>query len=107
MKYTEDDIFADALEHLNILTQHQHRGGIEDQLIIDAISMRLLAAIDVLSRLPDDRRDALFGDSWHAMRGLRNRIVHGYAEVDPTIIAATMDHNVPQVIAILRRELGD
>lgn len=107
MKYTEQDIFEEALEHLELLVQHRKRGTFDDQIVVDAICMRLLAAMDTLSRLSNDRRDSLFGNEWHAMRGLRNRLAHGYVDIEITVIASTVDGNVPKVIAILRRELGD
>jgi uncharacterized protein with HEPN domain len=107
VKYTEQDVFEEALEHLQLLTQHRQRGGFEDQLVVDAICMRLLAAIDTLSRLPDDRRADLFGGNWLAMRGMRNRLAHTYGNINFGIIAATVEENVPQVVAILSRELGE
>ena len=53
-----------------------------DQLVIDAICMRLSAAIEALSQVDDQTRDALFGSDWPLMWGMRNRIAHGYASVD-------------------------
>lgn len=69
--------------------------------------MRLIAALDTLARLPDDRRQVLFGDAWHAMRGLRNRLAHGYIDIDFAVVTSTVDQNVPSVIQTIRRELGN
>jgi uncharacterized protein with HEPN domain len=68
--------------------------------------MRLLAGIDTLARLSDNRLNDLFGDDWRQMRGTRNRIAHGYGDINFSIITSTADENVPHVISILQRELG-
>jgi uncharacterized protein with HEPN domain len=106
VKYTEQDILEEALEHFDLLLIHRQQAGFEQQIVIDAVCMRLLAGIDTLSRLSDVRLDELFGDDWRQMRGTRNRIAHGYGDLNFTIIASTVDENVPDLIAILRRELG-
>lgn len=45
-----------------------------NQLVIDAICMRLSAGIEVLARLDSPVRSGLFGDSWQLMWGMRNRV---------------------------------
>lgn len=35
---------------------------------------------------------------WHQMAGLRNVIVHGYTKVDPSIVMATVDKDVPNLL---------
>ena len=38
---------------------------------------------------------------WHAIRGLRNRIVHDYGDVDVKIVYDTVKSNLPELIYIL------
>ena len=40
------------------------------------------------------------------MWGMRNRIAHGYLLVDPTVIRATLTHDVPTIVRRIRRTLG-
>lgn len=101
MKYTEQD----TLKKRSSTSISWSSIGSKAVFVVDAICMRLLAAIDALSRLPSDRLDDLFGDDWRHMRGTWNRIAHGHGDLNFGIIASTVDDNVPQVIAIVRREL--
>ena len=34
---------------------------------------------------------------WHAMKGMRNRIVHEYGDVDLTIIYDTVNQDLPKL----------
>jgi uncharacterized protein with HEPN domain len=103
----EPAILKEALFHLDILNTYLDRGDLNDTLILDGVCMRLSSAIEALSRLPDGRAEALFEEQWRAMWGTRNRIAHGYVWVNHEIIDQAVHENVPEIIAILRRELGD
>lgn len=67
--------------------------------------MRLVAALDSLARLSDERKEALFGTAWAAMRGMRNRLVHGYAAVDGETVRVTVRDELPDIIARLAHEI--
>lgn len=66
--------------------------------------MRLSAALDSLNKLPQNTKENLFGKNWHYMRGMRNRIAHGYAVVDPATIRATVIEELPNLISILKKQ---
>ena len=78
-----------------------------DQMVVDAICMRLSAGVEVLNRLDPADRDALFGDSWPLMWGMRNRIAHGYLLVEPTIIRRTLDTDIPAIIKQIHQALAE
>jgi uncharacterized protein with HEPN domain len=40
-----------------------------------------------------------FANSWDAMRGMRNRIAHGYEDMNLETVWATAESFVPQLIA--------
>jgi uncharacterized protein with HEPN domain len=42
---------------------------------------------------------------WILMRGLRNRIVHGYYQVDPAIVWDTCQNDLPSLVEPLRELL--
>jgi uncharacterized protein with HEPN domain len=79
---TDRELIEEALEHLEVLDLHLQRGGMDDPLIVDAVCMRLSAAIATLSRLPEARRLRPFGDDWHALWSTRNHIAHAYMLTD-------------------------
>lgn len=77
-----------------------------DEAILDACALRLMAMLDTLGQLPVDSLYEMFGDDWNLMRGVRNRIVHGYATVDPDVIAETMRSEPPAVRDTIRARLA-
>jgi len=66
MSRTTKELLDDALIHLDTV-QAYAIGDLDDQMIIDAICMRLSAAIETLARLDDGTRQQLFGDDWPLM----------------------------------------
>lgn len=102
MNHIDLENVEEALLHLDKLNSHLLRGDVTDPLILDAVNMRLFAAIEALSRLPEELRQDLFGKEWHAMRSTRNRIAHSYLQTRQDIIAATVERDVPQMVALLR-----
>lgn len=105
MSRTDIEHLEDAQNHF---TQAVEYGVQEvlDQQAIDAICMRIAAGIDSLNGLHDDLRHHLFGDTWHAMWGMRNRIAHTYALVEASVIIATVRRDVPDIQARIARHLG-
>jgi len=100
-----DEILRDALAHLQIMQGYAEH-DLNDQLVIDAVCMRLSAGIEALTTLEPDARDRLFGTDWPLMWGMRNRIAHGYLLVDTAIVRQTLAHDIPKIIDRIRRHLG-
>ena len=73
-----------------------------DQLVIDAICLRLSAGLEVLSGLDTETLTELFGDAWPLMWGMRNRIAHGYLLVEPAIVRSTVDRDLPVMVEAVR-----
>lgn len=67
------------------------QGNLDDQLVIDAVCMRLSAGLEALAGLEVATRDRMFGDAWPLMWGMRNRIAHGYLLVDAIVVRRTVE----------------
>ena len=59
---------------------------LEDEKTYDAILMRLIAIGEELSAVRDILGEKDTSMEWHKIIGLRNRIAHGYWEVDKDVI---------------------
>ena len=105
MNRDTSDIRGDALALFEIMQSHAEQ-DLNDQLVIDAVCMRLSAGIEALAALDPTELQSLFGADWSLMWGMRNRIAHGYLLVDPTIIRATLTHDVPSIMHRIRRALN-
>ena len=59
---------------------------------------------ETVNRLHDDDADFLVRHPtlpWSAMRGMRNRIAHGYFDIDMAIVWETVHRDLPSLIAQL------
>ncbi len=53
----------------------------------------------------DDFKEAYSNIPWREMRGLRNRIVHGYGNIDISVIYDTVIEDIPKLMSELSNEL--
>lgn len=105
MSRSTEELLHEALVHLELAQRYSSDEDL-DQLVIDAICMRLSAGIEVLARLDPHVRNTLFGSDWPFMWGMRNRIAHGYLLVDSDIVRQTVQVDLPDIVRIVRRELS-
>lgn len=105
MRRTKREILTTALFHLDKVEQ-QAAHGLTEELVIDACALRLIALLDSLSGLPHTSLTALFPENWALMRGMRNRLVHGYATVDTSVIEVTIREELPHLRRVIERELA-
>lgn len=105
MSRTVEELLGEAVIHLDAAAAYARTDTTDPTLVLDAMSMRLFAGLETLTRLPDDMADRLFVGRWADMRGLRNRIAHGYGGLDLVRLRATVDDELPQAIDAMRREL--
>ncbi|WNM26406.1 DUF86 domain-containing protein [Demequina capsici] len=96
---------ADALLHFDRATAYG-ANGVATELEIDAICMRLASGLESLSRLPEEIRTELFGSTWAAMWGMRNRIAHTYAQVEAPVVIATLEEDRPHIRTLIVDYLG-
>lgn len=106
MTRTPGEALREARTHFALMSQHA-QGDLADQLVIDAVCMRLSAGVEALARLDTANRDRLFADAWPLMWGMRNRIAHGYLLVDTDIVRRTVQHDLPPILARIEAELTD
>jgi uncharacterized protein with HEPN domain len=75
-----------------------------DRKTQQAIVLNLMVIGEVANRLQED--DPAFaslhaGLPWTAMRGMRNRIAHGYFDVDMTTVWETVQRDLPALVGQL------
>jgi uncharacterized protein with HEPN domain len=102
---TIDELLTEALLHFDAATAYARATQPDSRMILDAMSMRLFAGLETLTRLPDGEADRLFPGEWPDMRGLRHRIAHGYGAVSLTRVRETVIGDLPDAIATIRDEL--
>jgi uncharacterized protein with HEPN domain len=82
-----------------------------DQFLADAKTVKAVAADltivgEAARHVPDAVVQAHPEIPWALMRGMRNRIVHGYYQVDPVIVWDTCQNDLPPLIDTLKKLLA-
>ena len=96
-----------ALDHLAVLDRHIAKGSLRDEIVIDAVCLRLSAAIESASRIGPELLSRGFGEQWPAIWAVRNRIAHGYVYIDEQIITDTINNDIPGFRSAIRRLLDE
>ena len=76
----------------------------QDPKTQDAVIMKLLVVGELAAKVLDE--DATFaktapGVPWLKMKGMRNRMAHGYFELDLSVVWDTVKNAVPELIKAL------
>jgi uncharacterized protein with HEPN domain len=62
---------------------------------------------EATKRLPDDLRQRYPDVPWKGMAGMRDRIIHGYDNVDLEIVWDVVKRDIPQIKSKIERILID
>ena len=97
-KITTDLSFV--LSHTNGLSQKEFE---KNEILIDSVLFRLIQISENSERLTENFKDTHSNIPWHAIRGLRNRIVHEYGNVDLTVIYYTVVDDLPVLLSEIEK----
>lgn len=74
----------------------------KDEVLLDCIMFRLVQISENSGKLSEDFKNANRQIPWSAIKGLRNRFVHDYGEVDLTIVYDTVINDAPELLRLLQ-----
>ncbi len=103
MSRTPEEALTVALFHFDAVAEYVAE-DVTRQMAIDAIALRLASGIEAMSKLDRTYLEDLFGE-WHAMRGMRNLIAHGYIVTDSALVLESAVHELPSIVKVVRGEL--
>ena len=69
----------------------------DDEVLCDSALFRLIQISENSQKLTQDFKDIHNDIPWRAIKGMRNRIVHEYGEVDFGIIYETITASIPEI----------
>lgn len=90
------------LEHTNGLTQSELE---ENEILIDSVMFRLIQVSENAEKLTDEFKAHFNMIPWRAMKGMRNKIVHEYGNVDLAVVFDTVERDIPELLQALREIL--
>ena len=93
-----DDVIAAAAA----ITSHLERGGLDDGLVFDAVRIRLIEIGEAIK----DVEPALLALEpqmpWSDVAGMRDHLTHRYFDTAHSIVAATIEHDLPPLLEAAR-----
>lgn len=105
MDASSQKILLDAQTHLAMAVEYSQR-NIEDQMVMDAVCMRLAACIEALSYLDEEEIQTLVGPLWPMMWTARNRICQGYVFSESDALRERIERALPILLASIQKCLA-
>lgn len=84
------------------MAEGRKRADLDSDRQFNLALVRLLEIVgEAANRVPVDQRARIPEIPWPEIVGLRNRLIHGYDEVDFDILWQIVGHDLPRLIEIL------
>ena len=74
-----------------------------NEILVDSIMFRLIQVAENSDKLTDTFKSQHADIPWRAMKGMRNRIVHEYGNVDLSVVYDTVKYDIPALITELKK----
>jgi len=94
---------ADVLAAADAIRQHLERGGLDDGLVFDAVRVRLIEIGEAVKSIDPDLLAREPEIPWIDIAAMRNHLAHRYFDTAHAIVRATIHHDLPPMIAAIRR----
>lgn len=103
MIYRDRQRIFDILAALAAITTHLQRGDLSDGLVFDAVRIRLLEIGEAVKALPADLLATEPSIPWNQIARMRDHLAHRYFDTSHAILQATVDQDLPDLHAAIRR----
>lgn len=88
------------------ITEYAERSEASEDLVFDAIRMRLVEIGEAVKDLDDATRSLAPGLPWAEMARLRDMLAHRYFDTTHAIVMVTARDDIPRLADAVRRMLG-
>jgi len=90
------------------LTAGRGRADLDADRVLQLAVTRLLEIVgEAANRVPAEFRSAHASIPWTAIVGLRNRLIHGYDQVDPDVLWTILSTDLPALVRELNSLLDE
>lgn len=107
MSRRDHERLAGILASADAILSHVGRGSLEDGLVFDAVRVRL---IEIGEAVKDIGAETLATEPripWRDVAGMRDQLAHRYSDTAHGIVQATVDEDLPPLIAAVQRILAE
>jgi uncharacterized protein with HEPN domain len=95
----------DIVVAIDAIRSHLERGDLHDGLVFDAVRVRLIEVGEAVKALSQELLAHEPTLPWAQIAGMRDRLAHRYFDASHAIVAATVDEDLPELDAAVRRLL--
>ncbi len=89
------------------MTRGRKRADLDRDRQLNLALVRLLEIVgEAANRVPQEQRARIAAVPWSQIVGLRNRLIHGYDEVDFDILWRIVTNDLPRLIEALEKALS-
>lgn len=93
----------DAAVSLEQFVAGKKRGDLEaDRMLLFAVIRAIEVIGEAASQVNDETKDTAPEIPWIAIVGMRNRLIHGYFDVDTNVVWKTITEEIPTLLRSLR-----
>ena len=97
----------DAAESAQQFVAGRSRGDLDSHSMLLFAPVRAIEIVgEAASRISPDARMALPSIPWAEIISMRNRLAHGYFDIDADILWKTATVEIPELLALLSRAYG-
>lgn len=93
----------DIIAATNAITSHLSRGTINDGLVFDAVRVRLIEIGEAIKDIDGELLACEIDVPWQDISRMRDHLTHRYFDTAHSIVAATVDNDLPPLVAAVRR----
>lgn len=94
---------AFVVEHTEGVTQAELE---DNEILVDSVMFRLIQISENSDKLTDEFKAHYTNIPWRAIKGMRNRIVHEYGNVDLAVVYNTVINDIPKLLNELKKIVG-
>ncbi len=94
-----DDVLAAAAA----IQSHLSRGTLADGLVLDAVRVRLIEIGEAVKDIDPALLANEVSVPWADVARMRDHLAHRYFDTDHEIVTATVEHDLPPLIAAVQR----
>ncbi len=108
MSVSDRDRLLDIHDNLvKVRTHATSRATLDDEVLSAAIHRWLEIVGEAAPSLSDDLRREHGEVPWRRVVALRNRLIHGYGDVDPNLLWSIIERDVPELERQVAEVLDD
>jgi uncharacterized protein with HEPN domain len=85
------------------ISNHLRRGDFDDEMVFDAVRVRLIEIGEAVKAIDPDLLAREPEIPWQDVAGMRNHLAHRYFDTAHAIVQATLDHDLPPLVAAVER----